>query len=243
VTLDPTDWLAPFPAIAAAELALERGDAGAEERLKAVEPRIAPQLIEERVQIMQELGYLRIVAVDLLGAYPLLDNARRVARGAGAWSEVAQMNLAVAGFDLVLRRHREADELLAEAAAISEEHPGLAIEPLIHATRARSQASQGEIEAALAAVVQAAAVHARQGDALGYVGMVSYAVSIQLEARRFAEAYQTILVGQGIARHLKLGFAEKIFRGQVDLVRQKLGPVQFDALVRELLAREKGQGP
>ena len=240
--LDEDVWVSPLVRLARGELQLETNEVHpAETSFRAVAKRLAFELIEERVQALQSLAFLRITSVDAPAALRLLEQAREILRGAGVWSEVIQMDLTIGHFLLAAGRAAEAEELFAEAIGLCEEHPQPQIEPVLHLGLSRARAAAGgDLRPAVDACVRAAVLFAEQGNALGYLSMISVLHSLQLEQRDHRAAYQTLVIGSSLAKRWKIPLAEALLRSQIDRMRNEiLGPEAFDAMVEELIREAK----
>ena len=240
--LDEEVWVAPLVRMARGELQLETNEVHpAETTFRAVVKRLAFELIEERVQALQSLAFLRITNVDAPAALRLLEKAREILRGAGVWSEVIQMDLVAGQFLLTAGRAAEAEERFTEALDLIQEHPQPQLEPVLHLGLSRARAAGGDPEQAVDACVRAAVLFAEQGNALGYLSMISVLHSLQLEERDHRAAYQTLVIGLSLAKRWKIPLAEGLLRSQIDRMRNEiLGPEAFDAMVRELIHEAGG---
>ncbi|MBS0552005.1 MAG: hypothetical protein JSS47_05675, partial [Proteobacteria bacterium] len=87
-------WTGWLPQIARAELQVERGElALGAASLRTALLGLPPEMVEERIQVLQSLGYVLIAQVQPRAAREQLELARRLLRAAGIWSEVMQMEL------------------------------------------------------------------------------------------------------------------------------------------------------
>jgi tetratricopeptide (TPR) repeat protein len=242
VRLDEDVWVAPLVRLARGELQLETNEVHpAETTLRAVAKSLAFELIEERVQVLQSLAFLRITNVDAPAALRLLDKAREILRGAGAWSEVIQMDLVSGQFLLAAGRAGEAEERFTEALELCETSPQPQLEPVLHLGLSRARAAGGDLRQAADACVRAAVLFAEQGNHLGYLSMISVLHSLQLEERDYPSAYRTLAIGLSLAKRWRMPLAESLLRSQVERMRNEiLGPEEFDAMVREMI-RQTGK--
>lgn len=240
IRLEQADSVAMLRQIARGELELEQNDPAAQRNLSAALEQLPAELIEERVQLLQALGFLAIVGVDVRAALRALDEARQILRGAGVWSEVIQMNLVVGNLLLTTGKTSEAQRLLAEGLELCRQHDQPLLEPVLRVTLARAQVGGGDYAAAVRASVDAANQFAQRGQAIGYISMISYLARLYQEQRDFKQSYRTLATGVSIARRLRLFGAEQMFRTQIDLLRSEvLGPVRFDAMVEEMIRQAK----
>jgi hypothetical protein len=222
--------------VARGELQLEMNLDEAAATLKAALGHLPPELVEERIQMLQCLAFTAIAKMDAKSALSYLDRARQMLRGAGAWNEVAQMNLVVGSFELSHGRIPAAETALAEALQICGQYPQPALEAALRLGLARLRAAGSDVESALAEALRAAQLYAQQGNSLGYVGVISYLHTLYLQEHNYVEAYRTLATGLSIAKHLKLPVAENILRAQVNRMRDEtLGPAKFDEMARIMI--------
>lgn len=232
-------WIGWLPLVARGERELEAGALGAAAAtLHTALLGLPAEAVEERIQVLQSLGFVLITQGRPQPARVQLDLARRLLRAAGAWPEVIQMDLAVASLHAATGDTAAAQALFADAAALCERHPQPQLETLLGLGLARTLAARGEVEAAVAAALEVAKSHARQGSVLGYVSMIVFVARLQADADRPAEAYRTLATGLAVAQHRRWPAVEQVMRARIAHLREVvLGPERFDAMARELLAR------
>jgi len=231
------DWVALQPPIARAELSLELNDVDAAHgQLLGLARRVPTELVEERVQVLQSLGFVYISRADLKKAVPCLDEARRLLRGAGVWNEVVQMDLVLGNFYVSLRKRGKAQRLFEEALELCQTQDLSEWEPVLQLGLARAKAARFDIGGGVEASLKAATLFARSGNALAYTSVISFIARLRREQGDYREAYRTLALGVSIAKRLKLAAAEAVFRTQIDqLKNEDLGSERFDAMVREML--------
>jgi tetratricopeptide (TPR) repeat protein len=238
VPLPRGDWAAALPAVARGELHLQRNDLEpARTALTAARRELAPELVEERVQVLQSLGFIRIAQRDAAAAERLLDEARGLLEAAGAWPEVVQMAVVVANLRIARGRAAEAEPLLTQALGIAREHGLTLWEPLLEMGLARAGLGREAYAEAQDAALRAAGAFARRGDAVGFFAMVSYLAALHQEAGEPAEAYRVLALGVAIAKRLRVVAGESALRAQIEALRERLGGERFDAMVQDLLDR------
>jgi len=239
--LPPDNWIAPLPLVASGELQLEQNQIdSAEMILKQSWTALPDHLVEERVQVLQSLGFIAISRTDIKMAFTYLDQARQILRGAGIWSEVIQMNLVVGNFHISLNQPRQAKPLLEEALALAREHQQPQFETLVQLGLSRLKIAQGKFDEAINANLQASTLFAQQGNVLGYTSMIVQITRIYIHQKRFAEAYRTLVTGLSIAKHLKLTRVEAMFRSQIDTLRDEImGQEAFNKMVDQELSRAR----
>ncbi len=238
VPLPGADWIAALPAVAHGELLLQRNKLEpARAAFSAARRQLSEELVEERVQVLQSLGFIRIAQRDVGAAERLLDEARGLLDAAGAWPEVLQMAAVVASLRIARGRHAAAEPLIEEALAIAREQ-GLALwQPLLELASARARLGRQAFAEARDAALRAATGFAQRGDAVGFFAMVSYLSAIHQQADHPAEAYRVLALGVSIAKRLGIAAAEGALRAQIETLREQLGAERFDAMVQELLER------
>jgi tetratricopeptide (TPR) repeat protein len=240
--LPPGDWVAGLLFVVQGELELEddRRDA-AQKTLRRASSALSPDLIEERVGVAQALGFLAIAAVDPPAALSHLNTARQMLRGAGVWHEVVQMNLAVGAFLTAAGEQEPAQALFAEALELCKAYPQPQMEVLLQLAMARSQAALGRIDEAVAAALNVAKVHARQGSVLGYTSMIVFIANLYVQAQNYTEAYRTLATGVAIAKKRSWTAVEDVLRLQINRLREEIvGPQRFDAMVQAIIESRKG---
>jgi len=229
-------WIALLPAVAKGELQLEANeiDAAEETMLRALKS-VPEEIVEERIQVLQSLGFIFITKANAPKALDYLDQARQMVRGAGAWPEVIQMDLAVASFQ-VASGNPEAATLLTEALELCQEYPQPHLEPLLRIAFARFKAASGLVNEAVTAVTQAATLYARQRNVVGYVSMIVLIGNLYIQHKDYAEAYRTLALGVAIAKQRQWPVVEQVLRTHIDRLRNDvMGPGEFDSMVQEMI--------
>ncbi|ATB39040.1 hypothetical protein CYFUS_004479 [Cystobacter fuscus] len=226
--------------IAQAELALERGAPSAERALREALAKVPPEWVEERVRLHQGLALALVTRAEALPALEQFERAHELVAAAGIQSEVVLMDLAIGSLRLGLGDISGAEKAFHEALSLSEAHSSPSLEPLLRLSAARARAAAGDFTEAAAHCLRAAIAFAQRGSATGYVGMISFLHSLQLEAKDYAEAYRTLATGLSVSRRLGIPGAEALLRTLVNRMRDTvLGPERFDRMVEELLRQAK----
>jgi tetratricopeptide (TPR) repeat protein len=230
-------WVAALPIIARGELQVETNEIAAAEATLQRALAIAPfELVEERVQVLQALGFVAISQANAPKALDRLDEARQIVRGAGVWSEVIQMNLAVGGFQVAAGHQDVAQALFAEGLELCRQHPQPQFETLLRIALARSKAAEGRIEEAVGAVVQAATLFARQRNVVGYVSMIVLMANLYIDQADYAEGYRILATGVAIARQRHWPAVENVLRVHINRLRNDtMGAERFDAMVQGMI--------
>ena len=241
--LDRADWVAQLAPIARGELAVEEDERGvAEQTLRQLAVQLPPDWLEEQVQVLQLLGFLRIAAADARGAVRYLDSARQVVRGAGAWPEVLQMDLVLGSLYQPLGDATRSADLLDEAQQLSAHADPSGLAPLIELAQARPLLDAGKAEEAAARCLSAARLLAERGDAPGFVTAVAVLSGIHVRRKMYPEAYRVLATGLGIARHLDLPIAQQVLSGEIARLRDTVvGPERFATMV-ELMLQQARRG-
>jgi tetratricopeptide (TPR) repeat protein len=196
--------------------------------------------LEEQVQVLQLLGFLRIAAADAPGAVHFLDGARRVLRGAGAWSEVLQMDVALGSLYQALGQAAKARDLLKEARQLSAQADPSGLAPLIELAEARPLLEAGKAEEAATRCLAAARLLAERGDAMGFVTAVGMLSAVYVRRKMYPEAYRILATGLGIARHLKLRTAQHVLNMEIAHLRDTIvGPERFAIMVDLMLQQAR----
>ena len=234
-------WLGGLLRLAWGELHLEANELdAAEAALSDALDRLPFERVEERIQAAQSLGFVHISRADVPRALDRLDEARRMLRGAGAWSQVVQMDLVVGSFHVAQGDQAAAQELFADAMELCREYPQPELETLLGLALARSRAAEGKVDEAEAAALGAARSYAGQDNVVGFVSVIVFIASLYTEARRYPRAYDTLAVGLAIAKKRRWNVVEGVLRTQVNRLRDDvMGPARFDAMVREMI-RKRG---
>jgi tetratricopeptide (TPR) repeat protein len=237
VTASKDHWFAALPVVARGELHLEANEIDAADGalLEAWEA-LPFELVEERIQVQHLLAFVRIVRADVRAALQHLDIARRMLRGASAWIEVAQMNMSVGSLLVSAGDQYAAQRLFEEGLELLSQHPQPQLETLLHMALARSQSAQGHTEAALQATVQAAQLHAKAGNLVGFVSMIVLMANLLIDAQRYQQAYSILVTGVGIARHRKWPVVESVLRTHINRLREDtMGTTRFDSMVQKMI--------
>ena len=90
--------------------------------------------------------------------------------------------------------------------------------------------------------MRAATSFAQRGDAVGFFAMVSYLVTIHVEADRLKDAYGLLVLGVSISKRLEILPAEKALRAQIENLKERFGAERIEAVARELLAERRSAG-
>jgi tetratricopeptide (TPR) repeat protein len=241
--LDEQDWVAVLTTVARGELQLERNEvATARDSFLTALYGLPFELIEERVQVLQSLGFIYISEADAKNALLYLDQARQLLIGASAWSEATQMSLVVGNLKLTFGEVEQARQIFTEALDVCEQYPQPELEPMLRLGLARAEQGEGKYESAIQSVLEAAKLFANRGQALGFIAMILYLSRIHLEAKNYREAYRTLATGIAVAKHLSLPGGEAIFRAQVNSLREDiLGPEKFDEMVTDMIREMEEQ--
>lgn len=241
IPVEDGDWIATLIDVAHAELLLEGDDnEEAEEAFLRALTHLPRELLEERVQALQSLGFIYIAQADAANAMKYLGDARELLRGAGIWSEVIQMNLAVGSLSIPLGNAAAAATLFDEAIDLSREYEAPQYEGILKVMLARARAAEGDSDAAIGATLDAAGVFAEHGQAVSYMGMITFLSELYLKRDDPDQAYETLLTGISIAKRLRLPRAERALRSRIERLRQiVLGPRRFEAMVEEILLRKR----
>ncbi|MDX5411197.1 MAG: hypothetical protein LPJ94_13320 [Thauera sp.] len=242
ITPPPRDtWTAWLPIVARAELEVEAGDYGAASAtLHTALEGMPGELVEERIQCLQALGFVLVTRGDARAARRPLDHARHLLRAAGAWPEVIQMNLAVGSLSAAVRDHSAAQRMFQEAGELCRRHPRPQLEALLHMGAARSAAALGAFDLAVAAALEAARHYAAHGSVVGYVSMVVFVARLYAEANHPAEAYRTLATGLAVARHRRWQVVEDLLRTRIKHLREDVvGAEAFDAMVTAMLEKHR----
>lgn len=241
IPVDAEHWIASLIDLANAELLLERDEIeDAEEAFLHALAHLPTELVEERLQALQSLGFIYITHADAGNALKYLGDARGMLRGAGIWPEVIQMNLVLGALNIPLGNIAAATSLLDEALAMAHEHELTQFVGVLKVMLARAHSATGDSNAAIAATLDAAGVFAEQGQAVSYMGMITFLSELFLRRNDFEQAYETLLTGVSIAKRLRLPKAERALRSRIERLRQiVLGPRKFEAMVVGILRRKK----
>ncbi|MEM9543287.1 MAG: hypothetical protein AAGA60_27830, partial [Cyanobacteria bacterium P01_E01_bin.42] len=229
IALESQDWLAVLPLIAKGELQLEKNDISAarETFFKALN-QLSFEWIEERVQVLQSLGFIYITLADIEKAFPYLDEARQVLKGASIWTEVIQMNLVVGNFLLSQGETQQAEILFNEGLQLCQSHSQPQFEATLQMGLSRLKVSDRKFDEAIQSSLKSASLLAQQGNTLGYVSMIIYLSKIYIQAQNFPESYRTLVTGVSISKHLKIPLAEKILRIKIETLKNEiLGSEKF----------------
>lgn len=239
----PDDWTAPLTAVAQGELRLEEGDIrGAQQAFEYANRVLPVEFVEERIAVLQALGFVATAQVNAPAALAYLDAARQVLRGAGAWSEVIQMNVAVGSLLTAAGDQGTAEQLFQEALALCKAHPQPEMETLLQLGLVRTRSAAGRVDDAVAAATEVAKASARQGSVLGYSSMLVLIANLWSSTKNYEEAYRTLATGIAVAKKRGWVVVEKVLRAQVDRLRnQVLGPQRFDAMVQAMIDERKGK--
>lgn len=238
ITPPPRDtWTAWLPIVARAELEVESGDdRAASATLHTALEGMRGELVEERIQCLQALGFVLVTRGAARAARRHLDHARHLLRAAGAWPEVIQMNLAVGSLSAAVHDHATAQRMFQEAGELCRRYPRPQLEALLNMAAARSAAALGTFDLAVAAALEAARRCAAQGSVVGYVSMVVFVARLHAEANRPAEAYRTLATGLAVARHRHWQVVENVLRARIKHLREDVvGAEAFDAMVTAML--------
>ncbi|ATE59888.1 hypothetical protein [Thauera sinica] len=235
-------WTGWLPVVARAELQLECGEfTAAAATLHTALLGLPAEVVEERIQMLQSLGFVLIAQVEPQAARARLDEARHLLRAAGAWPEVIQMELAVGSLHAACGDAAAAQCRFDAAAGLCERYPQPQLETLLGLASARALAAQGQAGAAVAAALEVAKGYARQGSVIGYVSMIVFVAALHVDAGRHDEAYRALATGLAVARHRGWAVVEQVLRGRITHLRDAvLGPERFDAMARALVERMKG---
>jgi tetratricopeptide (TPR) repeat protein len=237
---DRSDWVGSLPLVAMAELLLEQGDEEqASTRFAQVLGTLPVELVEERVQALQALGFLAIGRADVRDAVRYLDLARTLLTEAGVWSQVIQMDLVVGGLEVSLGETSAAELLFREALELCERHDSTLWVPLLQLGLARAQAAAGSWDDALGTASEATVLFARRGDVNAFMSMVTFLATVHLQAGDTQAAFRTLAFGAGIARRLRLPTAERVLRARINHLREELGAETFDSMVGEMVRTER----
>lgn len=240
------EWIAALPGVARAELLIERDDQpeAALAAVRATLKSLPEVLVEERIQLLQLLAFLRISRREPKPARRALERVRELLAAAGAWHEVITTNLTLANLLIPAGRGARAAELLEEGLALCDEWSLSLWRPALEMGLARTGRAAGRHEDAVQATLSAAVSFARQGNALAYTAMIGFLATLRLEAGDPKEAYRVLALGVSIAKRLRYPLAEASFRSQIAALRDQIDPERFDALVRELIdeSRDREEG-
>lgn len=233
----PAGWIAPLPLVTQGELQLEANEVDAAGKTLRRALSVVPfELVEERIQVLQSLGFVFITKANAPQALQFLDGARQMLRGAGAWIEVEQMNLAIGGFLDAAGDQAGAQALFEEALELCQQYPQPPLEPLLRIALARSKAAGGRGEEAVDAVLKAARLYAEQGNVVGYVGMLVLIANLYIQQQNYAEAYRILATGVAIAKQRNWAPVQDLLRVHINRLRDDvMGPARFDAMVREMI--------
>jgi len=233
----PEGWIAPLPLVAQGELELEANEVDAAGKTLQRALSLLPfELVEERIQVLQSIGFVFITKANAPKALDCLDQARQMLRGAAAWIEVVQMNLAVGGFLIAAGDQAGAQTLFGEALELSQQYPQPHLEPLLRVALARSMAADGRVEEAVDAVLKAAKLYAAQGNVVGYVSMIVLIANLYMQQTNYAEAYRILATGVAIAKQRNWAAVQDVLRAHINRLRDGvLGPARFDAMVQEMI--------
>jgi tetratricopeptide (TPR) repeat protein len=236
IRVSKNDWISLLPTIASGELFLQKGELNPARRVFLHLLKELPlKMIEERVQVLQSLGFIYIAKADPKKAARYLKDARRVLTAAGVWSEVIQMNVVIGNFEIAFGKPKNAESLFNEGLKLCQEHQRPTWEPVLQMGLARTKASQHLFQDAIETTLKAATLFADQGNVLGYTSMINLISGIYLQQENYKESYRFLALGLSIAKHLNLSMAENLFRDQINTLRNKhLKPKKFDAMVREM---------
>lgn len=235
------DWIASIKPVAEGEWFLESGQTRPAIEAFRLALRVLPaELIEERIQALQSLGFAHISQADHAAAADALNQARELLLGAGIWPEVIQMDLVVGNLYLGQGRKNAARELLEEAAILSEKWPQPLLKPLIEISQARLHATLKDFSSAIVSALKSAAAFAEQGNAFGYFTAITAISNLYLQDRNFEEAYRTLVAGISIAKRALRSSIEAGFRRQIESIQSMVGPERFDAMIRAMLQKAKG---
>ncbi|MBS0476751.1 MAG: hypothetical protein JSR28_16600 [Proteobacteria bacterium] len=236
-------WTGWLPQIARAELQVERGEfAAAGASLRTVLLGVPHEMVEERIQALQSLGFVLISQVQPRAAREQLEMAKRLLRAAGIWSEVIQMELAVGSQHAACGDAASAQACFGSAAALCERYPQPELEPLLGLGSARALAALGQGEAAVAVALQVAKWYAQHGSVIGYVSMIVFISALHSDAGRHDEAYRALVTGLVVARQRGWAVVEQVLGARIAHLRDiVLGPERFDAMARELVHRMKAR--
>ena len=194
---------------------------------------------EERIQALQGLAFTCAATEDLTGALAAFREASALFSAAGAWSRVAEANLAAAGLEASLQQTREATRRYRETLALNEQHELSAYAPLLELGLSRVHVSRGRTRGAIEAGVRACVGFARSGNALAYVSSMSFLSDLHRADGDLAEAYRILVTGAAIGRRLGLVFASGVFTGRIHQLKEQMGEMKFDAMVEQLLAEAR----
>ena len=236
-------WIAPLAIVGRGELHLEANEIElAEKTLQQALVALPFELVEERIQVSQSLGFVFITKANAPKALQYLDEARRMLRGAGAWSEVIQMNLAVGSFHVAAGNQPAAQALFAEGSDLCKRYPQAQLETLLRIALARSKASEGRTDDAVDAVLKAATLFARQHNLVGYVSMIVLMANMYIAAKKHADAYRILATGVAIARQQRWQSVENVLRIHINRLRDEtMGPSRFDSMVHEMIKILRGE--
>lgn len=236
-------WMGWLPQIARAELQVERGEfVAAAASLRTALLGLPQELVEERIQVLQSLGFVLIAQLQPKAAREPLELARRLLRAAGIWPEVIQMDLAVGSLHAACGDAASAQTCYGSAAELCERYPQPDLEPLLGLGSARALAALGQGEAAFSVALEVAKRYAQQGSVIGYVSMIVFIASLHSDAGHHDEAYRTLVTGLVVARHRGWAAVEQVLGARIAHLRDTvLGPERFDAMARELVARMKAR--
>lgn len=236
-------WTGWLPQIARAELQVERGElALGAASLRTALLGLPQEMVEERIQVLQSLGYVLIAQVQPRAAREQLELARRLLRAAGIWSEVMQMELAVGSLHAACGDAASAQACFGSAADLCERYPQPELEPLLGLGSARALAALGQGEAAVAVALEVAKRYAQQGSVIGYVSMIVFISALHSDAGRHDEAYRALVTGLVVARQRGWAVVEQVLGARIAHLRDAvLGPERFDAMARELVDRMKAR--
>ncbi|MDQ8021910.1 MAG: hypothetical protein REI94_08735 [Moraxellaceae bacterium] len=244
VSLEHDDWLNAHLALAGAELALEAQEqtpTAIATRLSSALKRLQPQQLEDRIQALQSLGFSAIERKAPLEAWRHLDEARGILRGVGAWPEVVQMHMACASMLTIMGQPQQADQMLQEAVTIDTRQLGGRWSALCQLSLARGDMARGDLQASLGQALKSASGFARQGNGLGFAAALIFVARAHEAGGDKTEAYRVLSLGTGIARALKAPRMEQFITSQIDDLRNRLGPQQFERLAAELLAQAQAR--
>jgi tetratricopeptide (TPR) repeat protein len=234
------DWIAGVLHLAEGELWTEEGDFERAERALEQAWRDLPlELVEERITVLQLRGFAAIARVDAPAALHWLDQARQMVRGAGAWLEVAQMNVATGGFLTSLGDQARAQELLREAVELAAKYEFPELETLARLALTRSLSAAGDTKQAVSAALTVAAAHAKQDNLVGFVAAVVMISRLYAEDANYAEAYRTLATGLAIAKHRDWPAVMSVMRAHIEQLRAELGSERFEAVAQSLLDEQR----
>lgn len=235
------DWLCGHVNVAQGELCLEQDET---EPARAAFDNALTLLpgwaIEERVQSLQSLAFIASGKLEPKRALKYFQDAAELLEMAGIWTELVQMQLAIASLLLTRGRGNEAVTLFQQAREVCLTH-GIKqwLTPIeVGLARAtRSTRSPGE---ARNQTMDFASQCAKRGDTSGFISMILLIAGIDTDQKDYESAYRVLAVGQSISKYLKLPTAVTIFRAQINRLRDELmGDEEFKKMAEKLVDETK----